>query len=76
MERIVLEVDDFSGKAFRNFTPESKKQFNIAVSMMLKKAIDDGGIISYSKMLDAIGKEAISNGLTADILDKLLESDD
>jgi len=76
MERIVVEVDDFSGKAFRNFTPENKKQFNLAVSLMLKKAINDAGAADYKKLLDAVGSEAVSNGLTPDILEEILASDD
>ena len=76
MERIVVEVDDYSGKAFRNFTPENKKQFNLAVSLMLKKAINDAGATNYKKLLDAVGNEAIRNGLTPDILGEILASDD
>lgn len=36
MDRIVLEVDDSTGKIYRNFSPESKLQFNQVVSLMLK----------------------------------------
>lgn len=76
MERIVVEVDDFTGRAFRNFTPEDKKQFNLAVSMMLKKVINDASARGYKKMLDNLSDEATGNGLTPEILDQLLHSDD
>ena len=76
MERIVLEVDDFSGKAFRSFSAENKKQFNIAVSLMLKKAINNASADNYKKMLDDLGNEAVSKGLDSDILEKMLRSDD
>jgi hypothetical protein len=76
MERTIVEVDDFSDKVFRNFTPENKKQFNLAVSLMQKKAINDAGISNYKKLLDAIGNETSGNGLTPEILEEILASDD
>jgi secreted protein with Ig-like and vWFA domain len=76
MEKIVLEVDDATGKVYRNFSPENKKKFNLAVNIVLKKAINDAGAVNYKKMLDEIGTEAVSNGLTPEILNGLLSSDD
>ncbi len=60
MDRIVLEVDDSTGKIYRNFSPESKQQFNPVVSLMLKKAINDKSLPDYKKKLDEIGFKAAS----------------
>jgi hypothetical protein len=76
MERIVLEVDDTVGKMYRSFSPESKRQFDQTVSLMIKKAVNDATFAEYSKLLDDIGREAITNGLTPEILEALLASDD
>ncbi len=76
MEKIVLEVDDVTGKLYRNFSPENKKKFNMAVNIVLKKAINDAGALNYKAMLDEIGNEAVSNGLTPGTLNELLHSDD
>jgi len=76
MDRIVLEVDDVVGKAYRGFNPEKKKQFDQAVSLMVKKAINDANFAEHSKLLDEISNEAAKNGLTPEILEALLASDD
>jgi len=76
MERIVLEVDDTTGKIYRNLSLESKQQLNQTISLLLKKAVNDATFAEYSKFLDDIGSEAIKNGLTPEILDALLASDD
>ncbi|GGB03569.1 hypothetical protein [Puia dinghuensis] len=76
MDRIVLEVDDNTGKIYRNFSPESKQQFNEAVSLMLKKAVNDMSLPDYKKKMDEIGLKAVTAGLTPEILDELLKSND
>lgn len=76
MDRIVLEVDDSTGKIYRNFPPESKRQFNQVVSLMLKKAVNDMSLADYKKNLDETGFKAVAAGLTPEILDELLRSDD
>ena len=76
MDRIVLEVDDSTGRIYRNFSPESKQQFNQVVSLMLKKAINDKSLPDYKKKLDEIGFKAVAAGLTPEILAELLKSND
>jgi hypothetical protein len=72
MERIILEVDETVGKIYRGFSETSKRQFNQAVSILLKKAAN----AEYSKLLDDNSNEAIRNGLTPEILNGLLAADD
>jgi hypothetical protein len=76
MDRIVLEVDDSTGKIYRNFSPESKLQFNQVVSLMLKKAVNDKSLPDYKKKLDEMGFTAAAAGLTPEILEELVKSDD
>jgi len=44
MDRIVLEVDDSTGRLYRNLSPESRQQFCQLVRLMIKRA-------SYDKSL-------------------------
>jgi len=76
MDRIVLEVDDSTGKIYRNFPAESKQQFNQVVSLMLKKAVNDISLTDYKKNLDEIGFKAVAAGITPEILEELFRSDD
>ena len=76
MDRIVLEVDDSAANAYRAFTEESRERFNRIISLFLKKATNDQSSEEYSRMLDDMGTEAARNGLTPEILGKLMESDD
>lgn len=76
MERIVLEVDDATGQAYQKFNLDTKQKFNLAISLFLKKAINDAGNADYQKLLDDIGTEAVKNGLTPEVLNELLHSDD
>lgn len=74
MERIILEVDETVGKVYRQFSPESKKEFNQAVSLMLKKTANDASFSDYMVYLDTIGNKATANGLTPEKLDDLLKA--
>ena len=76
MERIVLEVDDATGNGYRNFSPESRKNFNLTISLLLKKMVNDSDLDNYKKFLDEVGRKAESNGLTPEILAELLRTDD
>lgn len=74
MERIILEVDDIVGKIYKGLNAESKQQYNQAVSMMIKKAVNDATFADFSKLLDDTGNEAVKNGLSPEILKGLLVS--
>ena len=76
MEKIVIEVDDATSKAYHKFTAKTKEEFNRLVSLFLKKAINDAGSVDYRKMLDDMGRTAASNGLTPAILNELLHTHD
>jgi hypothetical protein len=76
MERIVLQVDDSLGKIYKDFTDKNKLRFKEAVSIMLKKSVNDLCLDTYKLQLDQLGFEAAKNGLTEEKLNELLESDD
>jgi hypothetical protein len=76
MERIVLEVDDATGKAYQKFSTKAKTEFNRVISIFLKKAINDADADNYKNFLDKIGREAEENGLTPEKLGELLRTDD
>jgi hypothetical protein len=76
MERMVLEVDNTVGKIYKSFSDESKQQFSQTISLMVRKAINDATFVEYSKLLDDTGNEAVKNGLTPEILEALLASND
>ena len=76
MGRIVIEVDDTAGKVYKNFSAERKNQFTLAVNLLLKKAANQDSFSDHRELLDSMGEEAEKNGLTAEILDELLKSDD
>ena len=75
MERIVLEVDDTVGKIYKGFSEASKQQFTQAVSLMVKKAVNDETFAEYSKLLDDAGNEAVKNGLTPELLEAILANE-
>ncbi len=76
MDRIILEVDDNTGKIYRNFPPESKQQFSQVISLMLKKVVNDVSLPGYKKIMDEMGFKAAAAGLTPEVLEELLRSDD
>jgi len=76
MTQIVLDVDDTVGKIYRSFSEESKQQFSQTISLMVKKAVNDATFSEYSKLLDDTGNETVKNGLTPEILEALLVSND
>jgi hypothetical protein len=55
---------------------ESVKEGNTRTFLEFKKAINDATFSEYSKLLDSTGNEAMKNGLTPEILEALLASND
>jgi hypothetical protein len=73
MEKIVIEVDKVSEKAYNQMSPETKKEFNLAINLLLKKAGKKSNYQEYLSFLDEIASEAEENGLTEAKLQELLE---
>lgn len=76
MERIVINVDDGTGKIYRQLSADKQLKISEALTLLLKKAANDATETGYGILLDEFGKQAIANGLTPEILEELLKTDD
>jgi hypothetical protein len=76
MDRIVIEVDKGAKKAYNELSSENKKQLQEAVNIWLIKKANDESFAAYQNFLDIMGTKAAKNGLTPEILDELLKSND
>ncbi|HTB31826.1 MAG TPA: hypothetical protein VK808_07355 [Bacteroidia bacterium] len=72
MNRIVIEVDDEVAKAFMHADKSRQKSISSAINGWLKKIVNRSSLSQYKQMLDAMGDEAIANGLTQEKLEQLL----
>ena len=76
MKRIVLEVDEQAGKAYKNLSVEKQQQLLQTVNMLLKKISNDATATEYRKLLDEFGSIAMNNGLSQGLLDSLMSKND
>ena len=75
MERIILEVDDKTAKAWRNTSPKLKSQIEKNLELVLADSLRKTGEANFELLLQEIREEAAKNGLTEEILEKLLSED-
>jgi hypothetical protein len=73
MEKIIIEVDKVSENAYNQMSPETKKEFNLAINLLLKKSGNKSNFQEYLSFLDEIASEAEENGLTEAKLQEVLE---
>jgi FKBP-type peptidyl-prolyl cis-trans isomerase (trigger factor) len=75
MERIVIEVDEETAKKWNQASPKIKEQLekNIEkqIDILSRAAKED----EFFALLDKISDEAVKNGLTEEILEKLLNEE-
>jgi len=76
MERIVIQVDDSSGRIYHQLSSDKQRQISEAVNILLKKVDNDATAVDYRNVLDEFGNKALTNGLTPEILEELLKHDD
>ena len=75
MEQIIIEVDEATAKKWENASPKIKGQIekNIEKQIdILTRGVKDD---EFFALLDKISDEAIKNGLTEEILEKLLNEE-
>lgn len=72
MERIVLEVEDYLAKAWRNSPKDLKAEYEGKISDLLRELKEK----EFALLLDKARKTAQENGLTEEILNKLLNEPD
>jgi len=68
METISIEVEPDIARAYRAFNPQSQQQFQLLVSSILKRSLEK----SLEDIVADLRDEAQANGLTPEILEKLL----
>jgi len=74
MDTILVKVDDVAAKKWKRASDEKKTELNGMINRIIKRAFDKSGE-DFHQFLDRVGKEAEANGLTEDILNKLLSEE-
>jgi len=69
METISIQVEPQIAQAYRAFAPQRQKQFQMLMSIILKRSIEQD---SLEKTVADLRDEAEANGLTPEILEELL----
>jgi hypothetical protein len=72
MERIILEVDDSLAKAWRNSSKSLKENYQNKITDLLRELREK----EFEELLKRTSQIAKSNGLTEEILEKLLNEKD
>jgi pantoate kinase len=72
METITLQVDPEIAKAYREAEPEKQQKISTIVNDWLKSIIREK---SLEQIIEEMQEQAKANGLTQDILDKILENE-
>jgi len=72
METITIEVEPEIARAYRAFKPQSQQQFQALMTSILKRSLEEE---SLEDIVADLRDEAEANGLTPEILEKLLEDE-
>ena len=76
MERIVIEVDDDTGKKWNLAPSDFKKDISEKISESISKILNDNRKENFLAYLDEIGEKMKQRGLTEEIVNDILEGDD
>jgi hypothetical protein len=76
MERIVLEVDDQTAKAWRNTSAKLREQIGKNLELVLNDSLNKSKEANFELLLQEIRIEAAKNGLTEEILAQLLNDNE
>ncbi len=76
MERIVLEVDDNLGKAWRNTSPKLRTQIGKNLELLIADSLSKTKEANFELLLQDARKEAAANGLTEETLAQLLNDEE
>ncbi|WP_184542322.1 hypothetical protein [Mucilaginibacter sp. FT3.2] len=75
MERIVLEVDDQTAKAWRNTSAKLRNQISKNLENILSDSLGKTQKENFELLLQDARKEASQNGLTEEVLAQLLNDE-
>jgi len=74
MDTILVQVDDIAARKWRYASEKRKGELNAAISNLLLKTVDKNDE-DFWALIERIGKEAEANGLTEEILNKILNEE-
>ena len=72
MERIVLEVDGVTARAWKNTSPDLRQEYEAKISVLLRELKE----AEFDDLLNRAGKIAEDNGLTEEKLNEILHDRD
>lgn len=75
MERIVIEVSDAKAKKWRNVSPKIKKYLEKSCAKQIDIVLQKVKEHDFETLLKKAREEAAHNGLTEEILQKLLDEE-
>ncbi len=76
MERIVIEVDETTGKKWRLSSQQQRKKISQKINIRLTKELMADSKEEFKQYLDELGATMKERGLTENILQKILEEDE
>ncbi|WP_414551481.1 hypothetical protein [Anabaena sp. CCY 0017] len=72
MENITIQVDPAIAKAYREAEPEKQQKIQMFLNIMLKKAVSQKPLLD---IMEEASQQAISNGMTPEILESILNDE-
>ncbi|GAX34150.1 hypothetical protein [Nodularia sp. NIES-3585] len=72
MENITIKVDPEIAKAYREAEPEKQQKIQMFLNIMLKKAVSQKPLLD---IMEEASQQAISNGMTPEILESILNDE-
>jgi len=75
MDRIVLEVDSKIARAWRRAPSQLREELERNIEILLSEKIREAEKDDFKKILNEARTTAAANGLTQEILEKLLNED-
>ena len=76
MERIVIEVDEATGKKWSLAPAKFRKEVSEKISESISKILDDTRKENFLAYLDEIGEKMKQRGLTEEALNDILKDND
>jgi len=76
MDRIIIEVDESTGKKWRLASSEFRKEISEKISESISKIMNDRRKEEFLTYLDELGEKMKQRGLTEEVLDDILKNDD
>jgi predicted house-cleaning noncanonical NTP pyrophosphatase (MazG superfamily) len=76
MERIVIEVDEETGKKWSLAPAKFRKEVSEKISESISKILDDTRKENFLAYLDEIGEKMKQRGLTEEALNDILKDND